>query len=127
MQLKDDPLGKIFIQTIIPAIAQIRPRCQVLCSTMFNQSLLRELKIPDAINMSDLVASDKFFDAIKTEFVYFLVMIFMHMLKISISSSMISYRCATTWQSCLTALPLEESLYTLFSMNHTLLNGPTME
>jgi hypothetical protein len=61
---------------IIPAIACIRPKCQVLCSTMFNKNLLDELKISDAINLANLEASDKFFNAMKIEFVYFLVVIY---------------------------------------------------
>lgn len=40
---------------------------------------------------------------------------------------MINHRCAITWQSCLTPLPLEETLYSLFSINYTLLNGGTTE
>jgi len=42
---------------------------------MFNKNLLDELKISNAINLANLEASDKFFDAMKIEFVYFLAVI----------------------------------------------------
>jgi hypothetical protein len=43
---------------------------------MFNKNLLDELKISDTINLANLEASDKFFNAMKIEFVYFLVVIY---------------------------------------------------
>ena len=66
--MKTDPFGIQVRSAIIPAIANLRTLLPpITFSTMFSSRLLSERGLPLHIKCSDLMASDRFFDSIKTK------------------------------------------------------------
>jgi hypothetical protein len=65
---ENDPFGRQVRSSIIPAISKLRQLLPpITFSTMFSSKLLTERGLPLHIKCSDLLASDRFFDSIKTK------------------------------------------------------------
>lgn len=62
---KDDPLGRLVIDCIIPAVSALREQVKITFSTMFSEQLLQHVGIRGDIEAGNLDMSDKFFDLIK--------------------------------------------------------------
>jgi hypothetical protein len=58
------PMGCKIINSLIPAITNLRNAYPVSFSTMFSNDILQELGLPSMINYGDLDASDHFFETV---------------------------------------------------------------
>lgn len=66
---REDPLGRLVLNCIIPAVSALRKQVGMTFSTMFSQQLLRNVGIKGDIEAGDLDMSDRFFDVIKGRYV----------------------------------------------------------
>ena len=60
----EEPLGKLVIQDIIPAISVLRQQFRFLFSTIFSQELLFSKGVIPEVEAGDFLRSDQFFDSI---------------------------------------------------------------
>ena len=60
----EEPLGKLVIQDIIPAISMLRQQFRFLFSTIFSQELLFSKGVIPEVEAGDFLRSDQFFDSI---------------------------------------------------------------
>lgn len=62
---QDDALGRLVLDTIIPAVASLRSQVRIKFSTMFSLELLEQAGIAGDIDCGNLDESDRFFEGIK--------------------------------------------------------------
>ncbi|KAL0572527.1 hypothetical protein V5O48_009431 [Marasmius crinis-equi] len=63
---KDDKLGAMVMDIIIPAVARMRAKISSSFSTLFSAQLLKDFKLLARLDLSDIKTSDRFFNKLQT-------------------------------------------------------------